>query len=231
MANPQHIEWLLEGVEAWNRRRLSNHFAPDFEGANLFWEFRKNRKLDHDGRIPLAGVRFGDPFSFRAYGSTPAWYDDENFNLLDYFDTISDLELYPTESRDDDGLPPISSNLAGADLTLADLTGADLSGADISGAKLARSLLANANLTCAKLRDAKLRGSRLIDCILSGADLTNADFREADFTGARLDDAEVSNANFLDADFSGASLAGAKLWKAILFPPLNSHSPKQLLEL
>lgn len=32
MANQQHIEWLLEGVEAWNARW---EFVPDFEGANF----------------------------------------------------------------------------------------------------------------------------------------------------------------------------------------------------
>ncbi len=32
MANQQHIEWLLEGVEAWNARREREESVPDFEG-------------------------------------------------------------------------------------------------------------------------------------------------------------------------------------------------------
>jgi hypothetical protein len=35
MANEQHIEWLLEGVEAWNARREKDGFVPDFTGADL----------------------------------------------------------------------------------------------------------------------------------------------------------------------------------------------------
>ena len=31
MANPQHIEWLLEGVAAWNKRLKRDEFYPDFE--------------------------------------------------------------------------------------------------------------------------------------------------------------------------------------------------------
>jgi hypothetical protein len=34
MANQQHIEWLLEGVEAWNARREREDFVPDFDGES-----------------------------------------------------------------------------------------------------------------------------------------------------------------------------------------------------
>ena len=35
MANPQHIQWLKEGVAAWNARRDKADFFPDFSGANI----------------------------------------------------------------------------------------------------------------------------------------------------------------------------------------------------
>ncbi|WP_392662947.1 pentapeptide repeat-containing protein [Amaricoccus sp. B4] len=35
MANPQHLEWLLEGVEAWNARREREDFVPGLSGAKL----------------------------------------------------------------------------------------------------------------------------------------------------------------------------------------------------
>lgn len=54
MANPEHIKWLLEGVESWNARREQKDFKPDFEGANIYEEFQKSEKLDEDGYIPLA---------------------------------------------------------------------------------------------------------------------------------------------------------------------------------
>ena len=60
MANPEHIEWLLEGVESWNVKRRNEHlpngfrFTPDFEDADLFSEFLNLNRLDRDWRIPLA---------------------------------------------------------------------------------------------------------------------------------------------------------------------------------
>ena len=56
MANPQHIEWLLGGVWAWNVRRAKDDFRPDFEDADIYEEFRRNDKLDTDGDIPLNGI-------------------------------------------------------------------------------------------------------------------------------------------------------------------------------
>ena len=32
MANQNHVDWLREGVEAWNSRRESNDFDPDLSG-------------------------------------------------------------------------------------------------------------------------------------------------------------------------------------------------------
>ena len=53
MANPQHIEWLLEGVEAWNERREEDDFVPDFENANIYEAFNAADKLDDLGRFDL----------------------------------------------------------------------------------------------------------------------------------------------------------------------------------
>lgn len=60
MANPEHIAWLLEGVESWNNRRKHyrderEHFIPDLEDADLFDAFRRAGKLNSTRRIPLAG--------------------------------------------------------------------------------------------------------------------------------------------------------------------------------
>ena len=56
MANPQHVEWLLEGVWPWNVRRAREDFLPDFEDADIFEEFRSKGKLDKDGDIPLSKI-------------------------------------------------------------------------------------------------------------------------------------------------------------------------------
>ena len=61
MANPQHIAWLLEGVESWNERhRLipdkGYQFRPDFEDADLSQFFRDAGMLEDGRHIPLAGT-------------------------------------------------------------------------------------------------------------------------------------------------------------------------------
>ncbi|MEM6550261.1 MAG: pentapeptide repeat-containing protein, partial [Pseudomonadota bacterium] len=35
MANPQHLEWLREGVDAWNDRRKRDDFRPNLREADL----------------------------------------------------------------------------------------------------------------------------------------------------------------------------------------------------
>lgn len=60
MCNPQHIEWILEGVDAWNARRRTDPFTPDFSGADLDGAFRNAGKVDEKGRIDLAGVDLRD---------------------------------------------------------------------------------------------------------------------------------------------------------------------------
>ncbi len=65
MANPEHIAWLLEGVEAWNERHRNvlhegYGFTPDFEDASLYRIFRDAGKLDRHGRVPIAGVDLVD---------------------------------------------------------------------------------------------------------------------------------------------------------------------------
>ena len=39
MGNPEHLHWLLEGVNSWNERRRREHFTPDLEGEDLTSEF------------------------------------------------------------------------------------------------------------------------------------------------------------------------------------------------
>ena len=119
MANPEHIAWLLDGVESWNERleniRYENRrhhgyvFTPDFEDAPLYWIFREAGKLDRRGRIPMVGVDLAGANLTKA-----------NLNLAD---------------------------LAEANLALADLTDATLWGANLAHTNLHFTDLTRANLT------------------------------------------------------------------------------------
>ena len=117
MANDEHIKWLLEGVEAWNERRRKipgqgYPFVPDFEEASLYWIFRDADKLDHQGRIPLAGADLVHANLSKA-SLIDADLSDGNLTLATLTDT----------------------NLWRADLTNANLQFADLAGANLTAAE------------------------------------------------------------------------------------------------
>ena len=66
MANPEHVEWLREGVEAWNRRRRDSPFTPDLSGVKIadnvlappgLFEINNADEPSHDwGGEPLQGI-------------------------------------------------------------------------------------------------------------------------------------------------------------------------------
>lgn len=117
LANDEHIEWLLEGVESWNERRQKVPgkgylFTPDFEGAPLYWTFREAGKLDGRGRIPLAGVDLFDADLTKA-DLNLADLSGANLGLA----TLTEAKLW-------------QANLTGANLHFTDLTGANLTASE-----------------------------------------------------------------------------------------------------
>ena len=123
MANPEHIEWLLEGVESWNKRYNKTQpggypFTPNLEGADLYTAFREVDKLDSNKRIPLVGV------------------DLEGANLAEANLSFADLT---------------DANLALADLTAASLWNANLTNTTLHFADLNRTNLTAAEPWRAKL--------------------------------------------------------------------------------
>ena len=58
MANPQHIEWLLEGVQSWNKRHEHQGFTPDLEHANIYHEFVERGALETRTESPGWGEGF-----------------------------------------------------------------------------------------------------------------------------------------------------------------------------
>ena len=106
MAEQRHIELLLEGVEAWNRRREQEDFTPDLSGAGLYEANLANANLSHACLI--------------------------NTNLFDT--NLFNTNLFKAQligaSLTDANLT--SANLRNAILTNAELFDSDLIGADLS---------------------------------------------------------------------------------------------------
>ena len=117
MANSEHVEWLREGVKAWNLRRRREPFEPDLTAADLI-------EADLSG----ADLRGADLTAADLSGADLRGADLVGANLREADLVGADLV----------GADLIEADLSGADLRGANLRGADLRGADITSIKSAR---------------------------------------------------------------------------------------------
>ena len=138
MADPQHINWLLEGVEAWNARRESNDFAPNFSEANLTRSNLPN--------LDLVGINF------------------TSANLIHANLTDADLEGVNFTSANLIHANLTNADLVGTNLTNAQLDNAILTNTLFTGAKLNGANLKNADLSHASFKGARLWKA----CLYSG---------------------------------------------------------------
>ena len=118
MPSDEHVKWLLEGVEAWNRRRQDNPFKPDLARLSFRELFQGAGQLDHDGQVRLAGICL----------------DGARLRGAD----LSSARLYGAKLR---GADLMGTNLTSAQLERADLSNANLSAAKVRGANLENAIL------------------------------------------------------------------------------------------
>ena len=199
MADEQHIAWLLEGVEAWNRRReADDSIRPNFIKANLYEEFEKAGKIGDDGYIPLDGAN------------------------LEYADFS--LAVLQKPSLDDDDTGPLqgSVSLQGANLHMAILYGTQLQKARLSGANMTES-----NIEKAQLDDAFLNEAHLCSANLSSSSLAYADLTRANLSGAYLSNTVLWGSKLVDTILSNSEpwmahfYSSSPLQSAMQFTNLN----------
>ena len=133
MGNETHIQWLLEGREAWNARRESQDFCPDFWSVDIPERFQEAGKLDHNGRVSLA--RFD--------------LDDAVFRGANLKQVNLGKALLRRAKMTGAGLSGTSFNQA--DLSCAEFSVGSLANADLSSAILVDTELIQTNLTGADL--------------------------------------------------------------------------------
>ena len=186
MANAQHLEWLLEGVKAWNRRRKENSdMSVDLAGSDL-----SGASLN---RVNLRDANLADA---NLSGASLIGANLRDANLT--------------------GANLSGSFLTRAKLTRSTLIYANLTDAYLARARLFRAKLSRANLTSANLVDAVLIETYLDNAILAGANFTGANFTGARLSNANLSGAQIRMANFTNARLVNANLAGSKLVSANL---------------
>ena len=193
--NQQHVEWLDEGVESWDRRRKEDPFRPEL-----------TRVVFDDG--VGSGLH-----PLLAEGYTPIGpIDFSGVNLSD-----ADLRgaiLSEGVFR--------NADFSGADLTGAHAFGSDFSGACFSGAKLWDFHAKHAKFNGAEFRDSVSRQRSGPRVIAKCAHFKWCDLRHTDFRGSNLDGVELLNCDLSDArldkvSMAGTSFAGSALWRARLF--------------
>ena len=173
MANDQHIQWLLEGVPSWNKRRERDRFTPDLYKVSFLELFRDTSQLDANGRVQLSGANLAGA------DLTGASLTDTDFNDADF----RNASLTMAFSR---GSVYTSANFAEADLIGFSAEGDNLSKANFLGAKLGSAGLRGADLSGCDLTDANLCRADLTCCDLSGATLARANLIDAQLNGAKL---------------------------------------------
>ena len=159
MANSEHIEWLREGVRAWNERREDNPFTPDFEGADLYQELQERRRPRRRDEIRLFEINLRDANLKGANLMKADAWDADFSNAKLQGAILADARLRGTNFTD---AKLQNVNLTNADIGQANFTNANLTNADLTGVEGdRRTNFTNADLTDANLVDAELEGANL----------------------------------------------------------------------
>ena len=175
MANPQHIEWLREGVEAWNNRRRADRFQPDLSGTKLDNEVASSRmfRFIPDDSIP------GNKYMTQFQGL--------DLNGAD----LSNTEIEAANFRD--------ANLNGANLEGARLYRVSFRNATMHGVRLNLASISETYFQGADLTWAKFVGTEWTNADLSEADLSNAQFSK----NSNLFSVHVHNTNLTETELTG----------------------------
>ena len=129
MVDERHIAWLLEGVDAWNARRDSLDFQPNFWSADIYRAFQESGKLNNNGEVPL----------YR-YNLDNAIFNGAILSKVDFMDAKLREAKFTGASFS-------KTNFFQADLTDAEFSVGNLGGANLSCTTLKRTELIQTNLT------------------------------------------------------------------------------------
>lgn len=176
MANPEHLEILLQGFIKWNEWRKKNpDVKPDLSS------------------VTLRGGKLGADMLSSPYLTV----GEIHYEPLTGGDILQGLEIKGLNEFDLRSAFRRNSKFIGAWLMNLDLSNADLGSANLSGA-----VLSSANLTGATLWNTDLSGTDLSNLDFTGAKLNYTNLTGAELGGANLTNASISNTIFADVDLS-----------------------------
>lgn len=246
MPDEQHMQWLLEGVKAWNERRRTAPFKPNLTGLFVLGKFQDN------GQEPdLAGIDLEDAelegcdfskvvlngASFVRSNLKDANFSESSLNDTDLSDANLDgsiLQYAKIRSAKFDRSSMVRAFLVGSEIYGSSFVDAKLTYAHLEGdgtigqyahferADLTDAHLQSADFRCAhfeqaKMESADLRWAKLNHSFLNGAYLNRAKLNGANLSFARLENARLEFANIEYANLVGTMLFGADLQKVQLW--------------
>lgn len=191
MANEQHIEWLLEGAEAWNAlvqsKKWKTVYALDEETSQ-----EVKRQIRTDFRIDLSNIDFrSEPLGPLLQNGLQG-YDFSNANL--FSSVLQQLDIRNSVFRTVDLR---KASLNHSNCWNCDFSGAKLDEGSAIGANFFGSQFVGTRLLSAILKRSRLKHAVLDEAVLFSADLTNADLR-----GTSLKATDLSKANLTGVDVS-----------------------------
>ncbi len=213
MANSEHLQKLLEGVDSWNTWRSTNLWVEiDLKEADLTKTDLSKANLSkvnlHKANLSDTDLSGADLTETHMYGANLSGADLTDANLSSTNLTNANL----CEAK------LIRTNLADTCFADADLCDADFSGANIYNVGFAGCYLSDANFSghnfsgeWTEFRSAILDHSDFSYAGLSGVNFSDARLPRSNFSGANLSKADLSGADLSDTDFSNANLVGADL--------------------
>lgn len=187
MGNPNQIEILSSGPEAWNAWREKNPdvIEPDLSQNAPYYGLCESLLTGPVGSIDLKGSSHAKLSGVNLHRARMRW---AAFYFGDFTQAI----------------------FAGGDLSETTMVESDFSYASLNGVDLS-----NANLRKSKFRNADLSGAILRGCDLTEADLSGADLRSADLRGAKFVRTNLSNSNLTGSRIYGAAAWGLNVQGAI----------------
>ena len=165
MANPEHVNWLREGVGPWNSRRRENRFDPDLSSEDI------SRLLGGHKRDDIRQI------SVNLKGVNLSGADLSNSTLKDTDTDLTTAHFLGSNLTD--------TKLIGTHLSGSMGVGANFSRAILNSAKLVRTQFLDSEFSAAQLVGADLEAAMFFRCTLDKAHLYSANIVGCDFMLSR----------------------------------------------
>lgn len=194
MANPEHLEILEKGPDAWNKWREDNEYVVPSLDKGYF------KKKD------LSGYNFSEANLIEANIS--------GANLTNA--RLIEAKLIRVNLAE--------SKLSRANFTIADLEGANLSGTELADTSFSMAYLRNSNFANASGIRTNFDSANLTNADFTKVKISMANFENACLDKTQFYDSSLLESNFSEAVLDKASLVMAKLNKSIFYDAIIKYA-------